>query len=149
VTAEAAFLADRLAINDLLVRYAWAIDTKDWDALDDVFTADVTAELASPLLSGREAIASRIKLALEPLDDSQHMVTNHQVTIAPDGNSATCRCYLQAQHVRRVPDGGHNFIIGGRYEDTVVRTPQGWRIDFRRLVVMWREGNPEVLHRST
>lgn len=142
-------LADRTAIIDLTIAYCWAIDTHDWDALDDVFSDDVTAVLAAPLLTGVDAIKSRIRKALEPLDDSQHMVSNHQVTMAADGDSATCRCYLQAQHIRNDADGGPNFIIGGRYEDRMVRTADGWRIQFRELVPMWREGNVEVLHRST
>ena len=33
-------LSDRLEIQDLLVDYSHAIDTRDWDALDDVFTPD-------------------------------------------------------------------------------------------------------------
>ncbi len=33
-------LADRFAIDDLMVRYIDAIDTKDWDLLDTVFTPD-------------------------------------------------------------------------------------------------------------
>jgi len=41
----------------------------------------------------------------------------------------------------RVKDaGGDNFIIAGRYEDELLRTPDGWRISFRRLVVMWTQG---------
>lgn len=143
-------MADRTAIIDLTIAYCWAIDTHDWDALDNVFSDDVTAVLAAPLLSGVGEIKARIKKALEPLDDSQHMVSNHQVAIAADGNSATCRCYLHAQHVRNdAANGGPNFIIGGRYEDRMVRTADGWRIQFRELVAMWREGNVEVIHRST
>ena len=33
-------LADRAEIQDVIVRYGWAIDTKDWDLLDTCFTAD-------------------------------------------------------------------------------------------------------------
>ena len=136
---------DRLAVVDLTIAYCWALDTKDWAGLDSVFLPDATAELASPLLTGVEAIKARVATALTPLDDSQHMVSNHQVTIDDSGDRATCRCYLQAQHVRSDVEGGHNLIIGGRYEDTMVRTADGWRIGHRRLVVMWREGNPAVL----
>ena len=140
-------VADRLAITDLTIAYCWALDTRDWDRLDDVFSADVTAELASPTLVGVEAIKARIKLALVPLDDSQHIVANHQIVI--EGDQATCRCYLHAQHVRRGVEGGDNLVIGGRYEDTMVRTADGWRINHRRLVMMWREGNEAVLHPPT
>ena len=33
-------ISDRLEIQDLLVAYSHAIDTRNWDALDDVFTPD-------------------------------------------------------------------------------------------------------------
>jgi hypothetical protein len=138
-------LADRLAIIDVTIAYTWALDTHDWDALDDVFLPDATASLAEEL-EGREAIKRRIRRALDPLDDSQHMVSNHDVRV--DGDTATCRCYLQAQHVRRAANGGPNFIIGGRYEDRLVRTTAGWRIAHRALTMMWAEGNPVVVGRD-
>ena len=138
-------LADHIAITNLTIAYTWAIDSHRWDDLDAVFLPDATADLASPAtLQGVGAIKARIANALEPLDDSQHIVSNHQIDV--DGDEGTCRCYLQAQHVRRTADGGPNFIIGGRYEDRVVRTADGWRIAHRTLVSMWREGNPAVIH---
>ena len=33
-------VADRAEIHDVIVRYGWAIDTKDWALLDTVFTDD-------------------------------------------------------------------------------------------------------------
>lgn len=134
-------LVDRAAIVDITHRYCWALDTKDWSVLDTVFTPDANADLTVDLV-GREQILQRIKNALTPMDDSQHMVSNHQIVL--NGDSATCRCYLQAQHVRKAAHGGPNFIIAGRYEDQLQRTSEGWRIVFRRLVVMWTEGNPAV-----
>jgi hypothetical protein len=147
---DAGMLSDRQDIVDLTIAYCWALDTKRWDALDDVFLRDATALLAtSSPLQGVDAIKDRVRRALEPLDDSQHIVANHQVVVA--GDTATCRCYLQAQHVRHAAasDGsGPNFVIGGRYEDRMVRTAHGWRIAHRELVSMWREGNPAVIVRG-
>jgi len=134
---------DRQAIIDLTIAYCWAIDTHDWDALTAIFTPDAVAELGSPALRGIEAITGRIRAALEPLDDSQHLVTNHQVAV--DGDTATCRCYFHAQHVRHAADGGPNLVIAGRYADELVRTSEGWRICHRVLTPMWREGNVEVV----
>ena len=37
-------ISDRLEINDLLSRYTFAIDNKDFDALDAVFTPDATID---------------------------------------------------------------------------------------------------------
>jgi hypothetical protein len=84
-----------------------------------------------------------VSRVLVPLDDSQHVVSTHQISV--DGDTATCRCYLLAQHVRNGVPGGDNLMVGGRYEDTLVRTAVGWRISHRRLVTMWREGNPAVV----
>jgi hypothetical protein len=40
-------LSDRIEIQDLLVRYARAIDTKDWGLLDTCFTADAQVDYTS------------------------------------------------------------------------------------------------------
>lgn len=142
-------LSDRQEIVDLTIAYCWALDTRDWAALDDVFLAEATAHLLTPsVLVGVDAIRERIARALDPLDESQHIVANHQVVI--DGDSATCRCYLQAQHVRHAAatTGTPNYIVAGRYEDRLVRTAAGWRIAHRDIVMMWTEGNPDVMRGS-
>jgi hypothetical protein len=142
-TADLQNIVDEHEIVKIALRYCRALDTKDWPLLDDVFVADATADLAGPSpLVGIEAIRARIRGALENLDLSQHLVGNHEVSI--DGETATHRCYLQAQHVRRAASGGPNYIVAGRYEDRFVRTEPGWRIVHRTLVVMWTEGNLAV-----
>lgn len=137
-------LLDERAIVDVAVRYCWALDTRDWDALCDVFLPDATADLASgTALVGVEAIAARCEAALGHLDSSQHIVSTHQVDI--DGDAATHRCQLHAQHTRAAAAGGANYVVGGRYEDRMVRTADGWRIAHRGLVMMWTEGNLAVV----
>jgi hypothetical protein len=134
-------LVDRAAITDVTIRYCWALDTKDWAVLDTVFTEDANGDLLEDVV-GRVAIKKRVETALSRMDETQHLISNHQIVVR--GDTATCRCYLQAQHVRKAAHGGPNFIIAGRYEDELKRTPEGWRISFRRLVVMWTDGNPAV-----
>lgn len=137
-------LEERLAITDLTVAYCWAIDTHDWPLLNDVFVSDATADLDGVPKVGRAAIVDYIAAVLGKLDDSQHIIANHQIDV--DGDAATSRCYLHAQHVRLGVPGGDLFVVAGRYEDTLVRRPEGWRISHRRLVVMWRDGNVAVVH---
>lgn len=133
---------DRQAVIDLTIAYTWAIDAHNWDALRGIFLPDATALLVDERV-GIDSIIERISTALSPLDDSQHLIGNHQVRL--NGDTATCRCYLQAQHVRRAAEGGPNFIVAGRYEDEMVRTTEGWRIRRRVLVVTWTDGNPFVV----
>lgn len=136
---------DTKAIIDLTIAYTWALDTRRFDELRDVFTPDATARLRGTECRGVDAIIERISGALGRLDASQHIVANHQVRI--DGDRATCRCYLQAQHVKRSLPDGDTFIIAGTYEDDLVRTAKGWRIDHRTLEVVWTSGNPLVVQR--
>ncbi len=137
-------LADERDIVGVITRYCRALDTKDWALLDDVFVADATGDLASPAtLVGIEAIRARVRAALEHLDGSQHLVGNHEVDV--DGDHATHRCYLQAQHVRHAATGGANYLVGGQYDDRLVRTAAGWRIAHRTLTVSWTDGNVGVV----
>ncbi|WP_420452249.1 nuclear transport factor 2 family protein [Ilumatobacter sp.] len=136
-------LLDERDVVAVAHRYCRALDTRDWDLLDEVFVPGARADLLSGhVLEGRDAIKARVGDALGRLDASQHLVGNHEVTV--DGDTAVHRCYLQAQHVRRDALRGPNYIVAGGYEDELVRTEDGWRIAFRRIVVTWTDGDPSV-----
>ena len=135
--------ADEKAIIDLTIAYTWALDTKQFDDLRDVFTPDATGMLHGVACNDAEAIIARISGALTRLDGSQHLIGNHQVRI--DGDTATCRCQLQSQHVKRGTEGGETYIIGGTYEDRLVRTSNGWRISHRTMEESWHTGNRAVV----
>ena len=136
---EPGLAGDRQAIIDLTIAYTWALDTKHLEELREVFTPDATADLRGVVCDGIDAIIERIGGAIGSLERTQHLVGNHQVRV--DGDTATCRCQLQSQHVVASAEGVHNFLIGGIYEDRVVRTPAGWRIARRVLTQSWSEGD--------
>jgi ketosteroid isomerase-like protein len=140
-------LADRAAILDVVIGYAAALDTRDWEALAALFTDDARWEYqaASEQVSGPQAIASRIRSAVGHLDATQHFNSNHVIAI--DGDQAVHTCYYQAQHVRRDLSDGGLYLGAGRYEDRLRRTSAGWRLCDRVLVSMWSQGNPAVLSR--
>lgn len=140
--SDGATLIDQRAIVDHTIAYCWAIDTRDWEALRGIFARDVHAELGRTVHHDVEGVIERCRTTLDPLDASQHSVSNHQVTV--DGDRATCRCYFRAQHVRSSTPGGANYMIGGVYDDRLERVGDGWRITHRVLTVSWTEGNPAV-----
>ena len=139
-------LLDTRAIVDLTIAYAWILDHGPRSDLDQVFTSDAVAILGGQRYDGLQAIVAKVESALGHLSISQHIVSNQQVVI--DGDTATCRCYLHAQHTKRGTEGGDNYVIAGRYLDQVARTPQGWRITHRTLEFDWTEGNPKVVGRA-
>jgi hypothetical protein len=131
------------AIVNVAIAYTWALDTKSFDALNDVFATDATGMLNGVHCDTRDAIIARISGSLLRLDFTQHLVGNHQVVVT--GDSATHRCQLHAQHVKTGTEGGDNFIIGGYYDDVFVRTAEGWRIKHRIMQPTWRSDNANVV----
>ena len=143
---HALHMADREDIIDLAVRYTWALDTKNVDELRDVFVPDATAMLRGVECNGVDEIIARIGGAILRLDRTQHLVGNHQV----DGRRRHGHAPLppaEPARARPASTGGDNFIVGGYYEDRVVRTADGWRIAHRLMQQTWSEGNPDVTKR--
>jgi 3-phenylpropionate/cinnamic acid dioxygenase small subunit len=139
-------MSDRDEIIDLAIAYTWALDSRRLDDLRAVFTPDATATLRNVDCVGVDAIIERIGGAVLRLDRTQHLVGNHQVQV--DGDEGTHRCQLHSQHVLEGTEGGDNYVVGGYYEDRVVRTPDGWRIAHRLMQQTWTEGNPAVTRRA-
>jgi 3-phenylpropionate/cinnamic acid dioxygenase small subunit len=137
-------LLDRQAIVDVCVRYATALDRRDWELFRTCFTPDATGEYSGlGSLNGYDDFERVCRRALEPLRASQHLLGNHAVVVTRDEAEATC--YFQAQHVKPGTPGGDTYIVAGTYTDHHVRTTEGWRIARRRLDVTWTDGNPSVL----
>jgi hypothetical protein len=40
---------------------------------------------------------------------------------------------------------GDKFLGGGRYDDRLRRTADGWRFTHRKIISVWSEGNPAVI----
>lgn len=140
-------MSDRIEIDELLARYARALDYKNFGELDLIFTPDATFDaggLGAP--TGPAAIQSMIEGTIGHLDATQHLVGKSVMEFAEDGDSAEVRTYLISQHIREsAPGPVKHYFLGGEYFDRVVRTPEGWRIAYRRLDRMWKEGDRAVI----
>jgi len=121
-------IADRLEIDDLLTRYATAVDSKDWDLFATCFTADAFIDYtAAGGIKGRLPEVRRwLAEVLPAFPMTQHLVTNRVIVIR--GDTATCRCAFF--NPMGLPDGDSLtlFFDGGYYNDKLVRASEGWRI---------------------
>jgi len=147
VTLDIQQISDRLEIDDLLARYARALDYRTFEDLDGIFTADATFDaggLGSP--TGPAAIREMIQGTIGHLDATQHLVGKSLVEFSPGGDEAEVRTYLISQHIREsAPGPVKHYFLGGEYYDRVVRTPDGWRISYRRLDRLWKQGDRAVI----
>src|SRR5882762_10764391 len=91
-------LEDRLAIQDLFVRYATALDAGDVETVVDCFTDDTALE--SPVIgviAGRDAIrafAERFAAQRAGGVQFRHMITNIAAEVEPGGDRARASAYL-------------------------------------------------------
>ena len=127
LTAEQ--MSDRLEIQDLFTRYCFAIDDRDWEALDDLFTPD--AKIDYTATGGSAGSVSEMKQwldgALGPCAMSQHMVALPNLTFS--GDTATSRMILFNPMMMEDGEGKQStFFCGVWYHDKLVRTADGWRI---------------------
>jgi hypothetical protein len=133
---------DKAEILELLVRYAHCCDDRDFNGAGECFTSDAQAEYSGVLLPRGAAHVVAHLQPLAHLPMTQHLVGSVSVLVSVD--SATARSYVVANLVR-VVDGGHELVQRGlRYDDRLVRTPDGWRIADRRHRVLWSITTPTV-----
>ena len=131
-------IRDRAAIQDLLIRYAAAIDSEDWELLDSVFVPDAEIDYTtSGGIKGRyPEVRAWLAKVLPNFRVKQHLLTN--TTLELKGDSATSRTYFYNPMGAPGPDGGVQlFFVGGFYNDELVRTPEGWRIARRFEEQAW------------
>lgn len=136
-------IGDRMEIQDLMVAYCYAIDNRDWDALDAVFTPDAIIDYSE--MVGVKGTLPEIKVFLASsmgaVQASQHIISTSQIAI--DGDRAHGRT-ICTNPMALQPDG-HVMIVGLWYRDEFVRTAEGWRISSRYEQNSWRYNVPEGL----
>lgn len=138
-------LSDRVEIQDLIARYAHAIDDRDWDALDRVFLPDAVIDYrdaGGPVGNLAETKAFLAK-AMPNFPAYQHMSSTTRLDL--DGDRATARTILFNPMVMEHEGAKRVFFIGLWYCDDLVRTDAGWRIAKRREEKSWTFNAPEGL----
>ena len=123
-------IADRLELHELPGRYGDAIDDRDWDGLDRIFTEDAVFDLTDlgvPLLEG----LAEIKRFMD--EDAQHPKTHTMTNIYVDDTADGVR--LNFRIVALQPKG----LAGtASYYDEVVKTDAGWRVRHRVVTLRRR-----------
>src|SRR5206468_4775785 len=122
-------ISDRLEINDLLVRYCYAVDDRDWDKYRKIFTSDAVLDdtVTGGIRSGVEEHVSFMQKALSKILISQHAIST--ILLEINGVEAKARVHCSCPMVVDLGGGKrHVFFQGLWYRDRLVRTPDGWRI---------------------
>jgi hypothetical protein len=122
---------DYLEIAQLVASYGHALDSgygkgENGEAYANLYTAD--ASFAGS--TGHDQLVRLGQIQPRGPDYVRHYLTNHVIEPMPGG--------AKGKQFLAVIDIGENgkpssLFLGGHYEDTYVKTPQGWRIKTRQL----------------
>lgn len=135
-TAPALSALDRLEIQQLVARYAYALDTggrngyeyADLFAPDGVFVG-MNQGTAGRLFRGRDTLASLARGGQRNPNFVSHFIANVVVEPTPDG--ARGRQYAIIGEIGGTNGSKGRWTHGGHYEDQYVKTAAGWRFKSR------------------
>ncbi len=122
--------ADVIAIQQLLALHGHLIDGRQFDRLDELFTADAVYDvsaLGQGVIAGLDHFR---KVSTAFADDGRNPVAHHVTNVIVEestGDTVTVR----SKGFGVLRDGSTGSVT---YLDRIVRTADGWRIAARRLI---------------
>ncbi len=124
--------ADRIALQDLMLRYAAGVDERDMALYRSCFADDVEVlGFGEETVSGAEAWVAYVKDALKQFGATQHMLGPQLATV--DGDTAQARTDVQALHyMKDTPDT--TLTLWATYKSDMRRINGEWKIYRHRLV---------------
>ena len=124
---DLAEISDRLEIEALLTRYTRAIDTGEWDLLDEVFTPDADIDytasggIAAPYTEVKPWLAEMLPIFPRRMHTLGQVDSRWTATRRRWRRTSTTRWCSPRRRVRLLVE------FGGIYHHDLVRTPDGWR----------------------
>jgi uncharacterized protein (TIGR02246 family) len=133
---------DRIAVEDVMARYVWTVDSLDEEGYVAVFTPDAVIDSNGAISKGHDEIRKIVTSLIKRRDDARakgvptsnlyHVISNVRITF-PKPGEALHQSYWQT--VRRDKDGRMIAAAMGRSEDRLVKRNGQWLIQFRKLTV--------------
>jgi 3-phenylpropionate/cinnamic acid dioxygenase small subunit len=128
-------------VTEVLVRYATAIDTRDWNLLRTCFTDDCDGDYGDiGHWRSAEELVSWMAGMHDPLGPSVHQLSN--IALSPGAEGVISRAYIHGVIV--LPDRTAAAHAYGWYDDELVEGPTGWKIAKRRFTSVFTEMHPAM-----
>ena len=129
MTHDSASVADDLEIRDLLARYCLTLDLDDVDGWVALFTSDATYEVYGRTFDGHDGLRKMMSGAPGGL----HLGGSPVIEILDSKRARSLRNLLFVDRV----SGEQRSAV---YEDELVRTADGWRIERCRCQFIVADG---------
>jgi 3-phenylpropionate/cinnamic acid dioxygenase small subunit len=139
---------DRFAIQDLLFRFMWTFDEKDWDGMRSCLNETVDCDYSSfrgtpPTKITRGDYADQRKAALSLLK-TQHDLSNIVMITRGDRIEVKCNYAIRRFHLDFDGSRDKSFHSYGQYQFMVVRLGESWKISSIKQFLLMSDGNPDL-----
>ncbi len=122
---------DYVEIEQLYWRYNHGSDFRDGDLFVSAFADDAVFEVGGRKITGREELtAYRVERHAGQTGDTKRRHWNNSWRIVPTADGAEARVYWILVDVS---GGAPNTAASGYYDDTYVKTAEGWRFKTRTI----------------
>ena len=138
----------RLSIEEQIYAYAIALDEKNWEALNLVFTEDAetsygTKDSDEPFIcKSRKEIIKMCEEGLADVGVTQHLFSNIRIKIM--GDEAISKSSALIQHASKNFSEGKSYEMWGEYSDNWILIDDVWKIKNRELIVLKEYGNISI-----
>jgi uncharacterized protein (TIGR02246 family) len=133
---------DRIAVEEVMTRYVWTVDSLDADGYVAVFTPDAVIDSNGSISRGHQEIRNIVTSLIKRRDDNKakglptanlyHVISNVRISF-PKPGEALHESYWQT--MRRDTDGRMTTGGMGRSVDRLVKRDGKWLIQSRKLTV--------------
>jgi hypothetical protein len=141
MSADNSALADRFAIRELIDRYSYSVNERDWPALESCYTEDAVWDVGKPLSFRLEGRKSIVEIASSKISEEDFVVQIPNATVIwLDGDKA--RAHSTMTEVVRSKGGAAGIQILATYADELVKVKGEWRFKVRTYRVTNIEFKP-------
>ena len=140
-------LSDRMAIIDVVNSMGTLADLGQYSQLQQLFTEEVIVDYTS-LFPGEvqnipsQQLMTQWQSVLPGFDATQHMITNHQITV--DGDEAKAIAYVRATH--KLGDG--MWVVGGYYVDELAKIDGVWKLEAIQYNALYESGDRRLIEQA-
>ncbi|MDB4299445.1 nuclear transport factor 2 family protein [bacterium] len=126
----------RESILELMNEYCYRIDRGDLQGFADLFSEGTWLVQGDPTGgdTGSAAVMETLKniILYDGKPNTKHVMSNIQLTVAPDGKTASAQCYITVNQAVP-PDFPLQPIFIGHYYDSFAYTDGVWRFTLRDI----------------
>ncbi len=142
-------LVAKSEIEDVLFRYARAVDRRDWPALAAVFHADAHDEHGE-FSGGPAAFVDWVSARHAAIPFAMHIMANCLIEFLDDETAAVETYFVAIQrrekHAASGGVEGTDFEVFGRYCDRFEKRGGAWRVALRRVIYDGTRTQPSTHH---